>query len=656
MAKWITNKEFSKLQRINVFGKEHSFKISSVSKYKNKHILFRKKSCLSDFSRACIVISADDYYKLYINGRFVCMGPASSYPSCYYYNEIDVSEFLNEGENTFAVHTYYSGLINRVFVSGDNMHGMFFKLYIDGKLYMSSDESWKTSYHSGYTDLGTYGYETGFLEKYDSSAKENGFEKADFDDSCWENAVINYELEKSCDFYGKADLLSVYDIRTKEIKREGNKIFIDIGRELCGYLTYKACGIRNSEITIFSGEELNEDGSVRYELRCNCRYVEKHVLSGGCDKYMQYDYKGFRYVCLLLPDGCSVDEDSIIITVRHHPYLEKADISSDNKKIENIFRLCADTVKYGVQESCVDCPTREKGQYLGDAGFIGMSHAVLTGDTKVLEKVLLDFAHSSFICPGLMAVSTCSFNQEIADYSLMYPFFAVWCYKKNNSIPFISELFPCIEGLMRYFDSFVKDGILCNVTEKWNLVDWPSNLRDGYDFDLQNPPLPGIHNVIAAYYIGAVESYEEIRQILGKPPIYDLKSLKKAFFSRFYDEKEGLFKDTPTSSHHSIHSNILPMLFDVEMTEKIKMRIIRMIREKKLLSVNYFAFFILLALEKEGEFGLMRELILDEGSWSNMLKEGATTCYEAWGKEQKWNTSLFHPWMSYPVIFYEKIK
>ena len=143
---------------------------------------------------------------------------------------------------------------------------------------------------------------------------------------------------------------------------------------------------------------------------------------------------------------------------------------------------------------------------------------------------------------------------------------------------------------------------------------------------------------------------------MGKPPIYDLKSLKKAFFSRFYDEKEGLFKDTPTSSHHSIHSNILPMLFDIEMTEKIKMRIIRMIREKKLLSVNYFAFFILLALEKEGEFGLMRELILDEGSWSNMLKEGATTCYEAWGKEQKWNTSLFHPWMSYPVIFYEKIK
>ena len=81
-----------------------------------------------------------------------------------------------------------------------------------------------------------------------------------------------------------------------------------------------------------------------------------------------------------------------------------------------------------------------------------------------------------------------------------------------------------------------------------------------------------------------------------------------------------------------------------------------MISEKRLRSVNYFAFFILLALEKENEYDLMRKLICDEGSWSNMLAEGATTCFEAWGKAQKWNTSLFHPWMSYPVIFSDKIK
>ena len=33
----------------------------------------------------------------------------------------------------------------------------------------------------------------------------------------------------------------------------------------------------------------------------------------------------------------------------------------------------------------------------------------------------------------------------------------------------------------------------------------------------------------------------------------------------------------------------------------------------------------------------------------NMLRECATTCFEAWGKEQKWNTSLCHPWACAPI-------
>ncbi len=32
-----------------------------------------------------------------------------------------------------------------------------------------------------------------------------------------------------------------------------------------------------------------------------------------------------------------------------------------------------------------------------------------------------------------------------------------------------------------------------------------------------------------------------------------------------------------------------------------------------------------------------------------MLEEGATTCMEVWGKEQKFNTSLCHPWASAPI-------
>ena len=64
----------------------------------------------------------------------------------------------------------------------------------------------------------------------------------------------------------------------------------------------------------------------------------------------------------------------------------------------------------------------------------------------------------------------------------------------------------------------------------------------------------------------------------------------------------------------------------------------------------YMAYFTLAALVRSGEEALALELIRDEDCWVNMIKEGATTTFEAWGKDQKWNTSLFHPWATAPII------
>ena len=52
-----------------------------------------------------------------------------------------------------------------------------------------------------------------------------------------------------------------------------------------------------------------------------------------------------------------------------------------------------------------------------------------------------------------------------------------------------------------------------------------------------------------------------------------------------------------------------------------------------------------------GKYHDAYSLIINESehSWYNMVREGATTCFEAWGKDQKWNTSLCHPWASGPV-------
>lgn len=122
IPKFICHSDFDSLVPINVFHKQHDGTVieNSPKELQNRHVLFRKKFNIDEVETAVMKITAVDYYKLYINGVFVTQGPASAYPSAYYYNEIDVSEYLVSGENVIAVHTYYQGLINRVWVSGDN--------------------------------------------------------------------------------------------------------------------------------------------------------------------------------------------------------------------------------------------------------------------------------------------------------------------------------------------------------------------------------------------------------------------------------------------------------------------------------------------------------------------------------------------------------
>lgn len=89
---------------------------------------------------------------------------------------------------------------------------------------------------------------------------------------------------------------------------------------------------------------------------------------------------------------------------------------------------------------------------------------------------------------------------------------------------------------------------------------------------------------------------------------------------------------------------MIPLFGGIWVDEENKRAMIELIRTKRLTCAGvYMAFFVLYALKECGEKALMEELICDDGAWVNMLKEGATTCYEAWGKEQKWNTSLISP-------------
>lgn len=659
---WVTTKDFEDAVPLNMLHKEQDQTAVKIieeqrSSLCNMHILFRASVSLQPKTeKVAFKISGDDYYKLYINGHYVSQGPAPSYPQNYYYNVPDIEKYLVEGENSIAVHLYYQGLINRVWNSGDNRCALGTCLTVNEKdvplkWYYKVTEAFKG---------GTTGYETQFLEDFDSRKwDENWKTFADFSNA-YDEAVpakwADYRLSEQ-----PTRPLDVYEVTPTHIYESDSngkcRLFADFGREITGSLILRAEGRGGSVVTIRSGEELNNEAltSVKYEMRCNCTYEEKWTLrEGGCT-YENYDYKGFRYVELLFDE--TVEIKSVKALMRHYPFDEAyCKYEGHDEKLKAIFDLCKYTVKLGTQENYVDCPTREKSQYLGDAIITARAQAHLTGKTDMLRKCIDQFAQTSEVCEGLLAVAPGSFMQEIGDFSLLWSELLLTDYFFTKDKDFLRKFIPVAEGILGHFSQYEnEDGLLDCVADKWNLVDWPENLRDGYDFALTRPVVgKGCHNVINALYIGAMGNLIKLRKLAGVEGDFEeaakLKEKTDLFNEYFLDSKTGLYRDSITSGHSSLHSNAYPLYFGIVPDANVD-RICGFIEDKGLNCGVFLSYFVLKGLTQSGKGNIAYKLLTNEGEhgWMNMLREGATSAYEAWGREQKWNTSLCHPWACGPI-------
>ncbi len=654
IGKFITDQTFCALSPRRVFYRQLERPIFEKDSNANSHILFRKSFVLDKAPKdSKIYISADDYYKLYVNGKFVGQGPAPSYIDKYCYNTYDITDLLVSGKNVVAVHTYYQGLINRVWISGDNRHGLIFDLYSDGKLIACSDESVLTHRHSGYSTSGSTGYDTQFMEEYDSNAKECGFFAIDFDDRYWENSVIKENADYKLVPQTTAGL-KFERIVPAVLEARKNGIFIDFGKTYVGSLSATAKGKNSQELTLRFGQELNDDGSVRYQMRCNCTYEEKWILSGDLDTLIQFDYKSFRYAEIIFDGECEINDIALI--ARHYPFELAASIKpnlQDDKDVCDIWELCVNSQKYGVQEVIQDCMDREKGFYMGDGCYTSLAHLILSGDDRMTRKLIDDGFHTAFVSEGLLTCMDCSFCQEIAEYPLILISFIYWHYQIVGDKEYLkTNYYKIIKLLEVYRKLYEKNGLL-NDLDKWCVVEWPSNFRDGYAVDIREGMVcTEAHVSINAYYMQAIKTANKIAEILELGQYRPLEELVDNFNDTFYDSKLHRYVDGTEHRHVSLVGNVFPFAFGLCDDERFYREMLSEIDERGIESTSLFcAVLILLGLNRLGEEKRIVEQLKRPGAWLNMLKEGATTTFEGWSKDSKWNTSLFHLTFSYASIF-----
>lgn len=657
-GKWITTAEFSQLQPQLMYHRQldKSFIPKEEPDLQNRHVLFRRRFHLPEnFRQVVIRISADDYYKLYLNGEFVGQGPTPGYPCHYFYNEMDITGMVHPGENLLAVHTYYQGLINRVWVSGDRQHGLIYDLLVDGELCCASDEATCCREHSGFTSAGKTGYSTQYLERYDAGAAEVDFQKPAFDDSNWQPAAIR----RYCDYqlYPQPSRQLVFEkIRPATIQAIPGGYRVDFGGIFVGDVEFVATGPKGAEITMRFAQELWDDGQIRYELRANCRYEEFMLLSGKKegDKLVQFDYKSFRYMEVTFPEGVAVAPESILFNCRHYPFELQAQCNSDNPDAQAVWRLCVDSLHYGVQEVIQDCMEREKGYYLGDGCYSLLAHCLLTRRYELMEKLFDDFLRTAFIDRGLMTCSSCSFMQEIAEYPLMMFTLAMEYLTLTGNKEFLDQRYDALADVLDYYrEKYAEaDGLLNNL-DKWCVVEWPWQMRDGYDVDLtEGQVCTTKHVALNAYYLGAIKALNRIARELGRKPYCDVKPLEEAFVTAFYDPEKHLFRDSVESTHISVPGNVYAAFHELFPDKQGEAQVVALIREKRLTRGMLFVTFPLLAfLKKQGEDELMAQLLVDPEAWMNIIAEGGTRTFEGWGKDFKWNTSLFHLTLTCAAVF-----
>ena len=110
----------------------------------NQTVVFRKNFNInSGFQRADLAITADTFYRLYVNGKWINDGPSRGYPEHYNYDLLDLSAYLQTGKNEIKVIAKYFGC--GTFHQICQQAGFLAQLEIDKQTALISDSSWEVA-------------------------------------------------------------------------------------------------------------------------------------------------------------------------------------------------------------------------------------------------------------------------------------------------------------------------------------------------------------------------------------------------------------------------------------------------------------------------------------------------------------------------------
>lgn len=367
---------------------------ASKNDLKDDKVIFRKNFDLSHTVNSAIAyIAVDTKYWLYVNGKLIVFEGGlfrESMPSCGYADQIDLAPYLQIGKNVVALLCWFFGNQGRNNIDSTEA-GLIFQCEA---LDLYSNESFKSLRHPAYyatsepTPAYLYGgYNIGFNATLDIG----DYTAIEFDESGWENAKTFKNNN-----WGQLYERPVPQIRTTTIKmseaitKKNNEYIVNLPHAMA-YSPYI---------------ELNAKGGEIIRI-CSDRYT---INGGPGDEYNAYNGHRIEYIChagknsfesILYIFGekilVSFDQPVDIYGIGYRETGYDCDIvgqfECDCEITNRLVEKAARTLYVCMRDNFMDCPDRERGQWIGDVSVqVPQTFFLLSESaTLLVKKAISDF-------------------------------------------------------------------------------------------------------------------------------------------------------------------------------------------------------------------------------------------------------------------------
>ncbi|MCK4745683.1 MAG: alpha-L-rhamnosidase N-terminal domain-containing protein, partial [Bacteroidales bacterium] len=459
-AQWITHPTASTLD-YGVFLFRNSFHLETIP------------------SRFIIHVSADNRYRLYVNGQSVCFGPAIGDINHYRYETVDITAYLVNGENVIAAEVVNFGEYRRAAQQTFQTAFILQAEEITGisDIMNTGSGPWKVIKNEAYhhipftsDSLKAY-YAAGPGEFIQAALHPWGWELVDFDDSGWTDpkpGTVEFAVGRGF-LYGSTWFLVPRQVpmmkedpeRFSKIVRLTNmddiqpfirdsvtahipshthtSILLDNRVHTTGYpelIISKGDGARikitYAEALFLQGGRAaaSNDHFSPGDRKGNRNiiqgkeimgYYDRIIADGGSHrKFKPFSRKTFRYVQLDIETGSEeLVIDDFYNVKTSYPFQEKASFKSDDPRLDQIWDVAWRTIENSSGENFFD-PYYEQLNYIGDARIEALVSIYVSGDDRLMRKSIQQFDDSR-LPDGLTQSRYPSYIvQVIPTYSLLW--------------------------------------------------------------------------------------------------------------------------------------------------------------------------------------------------------------------------------------------